>query len=643
MPDARCWHYPASATTLRITMKLQLTVFAKDLKPSSDKASCSPFAIVAETHEEPDRKPTVLGRTETLKHTVDPDFTKIFVLSDFQLGKSMHILVTIRDENEGNENLGSALFDVGVVLGTKGGIYGKQLQSGGYIMVHVEPCSGKGTFNLELRGEDLVSKQSQVDPYLELQKKRETTSGESVWDVVYRSTPVENSTSPTWPEISVDFGTLCDGKKKSKFRISVKDYDESDDSLIGSCVVTAQQLMKAAQSGEAIMFKRPRPTRETGKMFVVAAAVDDSPEEEKEIVVEPDPVEDGEDEIIVEATDDIVILPDVPISRPTFADYVSGGCQLRVIVAIDYTASNGDPRKEQSLHHFSKEGMNTYESTMSRICNILSEYDSDKKFPVYGFGAKKNGELSQCFAVGDGGEVEGVDGVLKAYRQAFQTGLVMSKPTDVTEVIKMAGATARASLESAQQGENQEYTILTIFTNGGLHSVEETKAAIAETQNEPLSIVVIGVGSDSFTDMELVEQCQKEGSRVQFVDVKKHDESALSEVTLREIPEQLVAFFQSKDISPKAPIESDEIVIEPFNGENEVTADVTISDTGDIEVNTDAKPPEQESKPSMFATLSGKGQNMVMSQAKRQFGRVGKKMQRKINRLIDTNVNKMFR
>jgi hypothetical protein len=108
-------------------MKLQLSIFAQDLKA---EGGCNPFAVVAQVHPESDKQPTVIGKTETLRSTTDPDFTKIFILNNFQLGKPMHIIVTIHDETS-NESLGSAMYDVGAILGTKGGILGKEVKSGG--------------------------------------------------------------------------------------------------------------------------------------------------------------------------------------------------------------------------------------------------------------------------------------------------------------------------------------------------------------------------------------------------------------------------------------------------------------------------------------------------------------------------------
>ena len=76
--------------------------------------------------------------------------------------------------------------------------------------------------------------------------------------------------------------------------------------------------------------------------------------------------------------------------RPEFVDYLSGGCQMSLAVAIDFTASNGDPRQPGTPHYFhppeSKE-WNDYEKAIFAVGSILAKYDSDQRFPVWGFGA----------------------------------------------------------------------------------------------------------------------------------------------------------------------------------------------------------------------------------------------------------------
>jgi hypothetical protein len=106
-------------------MKLQLSISAQDLKGGSD-----PYAVVAYIYPEENSKPTTIGKTEVIKNAKDPDFTKMFILEEFELGKPMHVLVTIRDEGT-HKSLGCTIFEVGSILGRKGGILGKEFKTGG--------------------------------------------------------------------------------------------------------------------------------------------------------------------------------------------------------------------------------------------------------------------------------------------------------------------------------------------------------------------------------------------------------------------------------------------------------------------------------------------------------------------------------
>jgi hypothetical protein len=43
--------------------------------------------------------------------------------------------------------------------------------------------------------------------------------------------------------------------------------------------------------------------------------------------------------------------------RHSFLDYIFGGCNISLFVAIDYTASNGTVSQPSSLHYQTPEGM----------------------------------------------------------------------------------------------------------------------------------------------------------------------------------------------------------------------------------------------------------------------------------------------
>ena len=74
-----------------------------------------------------------------------------------------------------------------------------------------------------------------------------------------------------------------------------------------------------------------------------------------------------------------------PGNKPRFVDYLAGGTEINLVVAIDYTGSNGDPRKPGTLHYIHRDGqLNDYEKALTAVGAIVARYDSDKMFPVLG-------------------------------------------------------------------------------------------------------------------------------------------------------------------------------------------------------------------------------------------------------------------
>ena len=114
-----------------------------------------------------------------------------------------------------------------------------------------------------------------------------------------------------------------------------------------------------------------------------------------------------------------------------------------MFVAIDYTASNGNPLDKDSLHYIDPTGApNQYVSAINAVGQVLAPYDSDQKFPVWGFGGRVNGEKRHCFAVNMNDadpDVNGVQGIVDAYTNSFNT-TKLSGPTYFTEIIQTATA-----------------------------------------------------------------------------------------------------------------------------------------------------------------------------------------------------------
>ena len=82
--------------------------------------------------------------------------------------------------------MGTALFEVGEVLGSRGNLVSKSLQTGGALYVHVERSrqdGPKGSMKFQLRGLSFSNRQTlgrKSSPFFELFRKVETPSG-AVW------------------------------------------------------------------------------------------------------------------------------------------------------------------------------------------------------------------------------------------------------------------------------------------------------------------------------------------------------------------------------------------------------------------------------------------------------------------------------
>lgn len=349
-------------------------------------------------------------------------------------------------------------------------------------------------------------------------------------------------------------------------RFSVFDFESSGKhKAMGDLEVTVNGLVTASQRNEALKLKQKG--KDTGVIHVIKAEISGiesvTNQMAKVSVVSAPP-----------AARPVAATPSTATPGFDFVDYISGGCQLNAMVAIDFTGSNGDPRKPGTLHYLDPSGRNDYEKAIAAVLSILAKYDSDQNFPVYGFGAKYNGVVQHCFQCGGAPEHNGVAGVLEAYRNVFKSGLTMSAPTVLTDVIRTAAQHAESAQQKAMRNGGQCYTVLLVVTDGAVSDVQATAQCLQEVSSAPLSIVIVGVGNADFSDMRFLDDLQVPGKRdiAQFVEFNKHSHSSasLTSETLNEIPNQLTGYFQSKGIRPLAAIQRSDSTVSLGSEEGEI-------------------------------------------------------------------------
>lgn len=522
-----------------------------------------------------------LSPTNSIKNNLSPNFIKVFKL-DYELGAVTKVAITIFDEvrKGDNKSMGSAVFDVGEILGARGNTKGKRVKGGGTIYVRAQKSQGSGVARFKLKAENLKNVEglfSKSDPFFEISRRIDSAGGQT-WDNVFRSEWIKNNLNPEWKEAVVDLSVLCGGDLDLPLQIQLFDHErKGDHTPMGQFETTVNGLMAASQQRQAIRVKRKG--KDTGMIHVVKCDV--SGVEDMTKAMQKASVSSSSAAAYVPASVSSVSSSSAALmgGKDKFLDYIHGGCEMNVCVAIDFTGSNGDPRKPGTLHYLNSGGRNDYEKAISACVGILQKYDADKQFPVWGFGAKYGGVVRHCFQCGGADKHAGVQGVLNAYKSVFSSGLIMSGPTVFDEAIRTAGAHAESAQEAAKRQGGQCYTVLLILTDGAVSDAQAAARALNDVSKAPLSVVIIGVGDADFSDMQFLDDQHPIGKRdiAQFVQFNHHRDSSqsLTSATLSEIPGQLSGYFQSMGIEPNPPIQrSDSEIFVEDEEEIDLTLDI---------------------------------------------------------------------
>ena len=248
--------------------------------------------------------------------------------------------------------------------------------------------------------------------------------------------------------------------------------------------------------------------------------------------------------------------------KKTFIDYIKGGININLDIAIDYTASNEDPSNPNSLHYFLGNQPNDYEKAIYSCGNIVGFYDRDQVFPVYGFGGIPKGQnkVSHCFNINfeESPDIYLIDNVLKVYKNSL-SNVKLSGPTFFAPVITKIMDEIKKNLE--ENPYENHYEILMILTDGIINDMKETTKLLVECASLPLSVIIIGIGDADFSNMVILDGDEEpltdfdgnvtKRDLVQFVEYEKfkkggysnNNSEELSEEVLKEIPRQVEEYY----------------------------------------------------------------------------------------------------
>lgn len=488
-----------------------------------------------------------IGKTEVVRNSLSASFTKTIPLTYF-FERSQMIAVDVYDADSLSSNLlhhdylGSAEISVPKIVRADGMCYKAKLSianapgaSLGFVTVIAE---NKATRREMVKMDIGVSISARptlmsrfLGPFLVISRQ---APGRNAWVPIYRSPTAGRHNAARgryaydFEKISQPWDRLSLGSRDTRLRWEVVFSVRSRDRVAGAAVLSFREWQDV---GMRVPLAKPSAAGRTGGERFSFNALSRGEMELRNFVVQ---------------------------SQPLFIDYVMGGCEMSLVIGVDFTASNGDSMQPSSLHFCDQYRPNEYELAIRAVGDILAKYDSDNRFPGYGFGARLPPDFDaaqHCFSLTGATDPTcyKIDGVLDAYRQSLYN-VRLSGPTEFGLLIRTAAQHAQSEAGLYPQA----YTILLIVTDGVINDFDETTRAIVEASHLPLSIVIIGVGDADFTAMDALDGddvplCRKKcRDIVQFVPFRKYQgkPDVLVSKVLEEIPNQLVEYMMSKNILP---------------------------------------------------------------------------------------------
>jgi Copine/C2 domain len=531
---------------------LQLEMSADGLKGKDMMSKSDPCCVVEIWENE---KWQVVGKTETLKNTHKPHWsTRVKVAYVFEQLQTMRFRVMDVDTGmlRSDDVLGFVCAPLADVI-RAGGIafplekHPKKKIAGGsgkglgtlVVRAHEEggAVGGLTRVKLKLSASKLDRADgpfSKSDPYFLVEQT--VNNGHAARSILCRSEVVMNSLNPTWQPVT--FMVNSNGRPPHEVELEIRLMDHDDRSkhdLLGVVRCSLAALIPGAildVINAAKQKKKGAKYSNSGRVYVDFA------------IVQP---------------------------FPSYVSYTMGGCRLRFMCAVDYTASNGSPRTPGTLHYTDGVTLSPYGQALEAVGSVITPYlPDDRTLEAFGFGAILAGSSVSSFdfplqlAAGPMGDprVVGLEGLMEAYKSSVYN-VKFHGSTNFSPILSRAMSASMSPAAPSQQ--HQHYTIALILTDGQCTDMQETINRIVEASHaHPLSIVIVGVGDADFSAMKRLDGDSKrlsgssgKASRdiVQFVQWKQGmSPIQLASEVLAEIPQSLVEYMVDRGVVPNPPV-----------------------------------------------------------------------------------------
>ncbi|KAG7153993.1 Copine-8-like 2, partial [Homarus americanus] len=482
-------------------------------------------------------------RTECIDNTLNPDFAKkISITYHFEEQQPLKFMLYDIDSDshslDHHDFLGKYECTLAQLVSAR--TVHKPLvnenfvgDNGSILLVTEELTSCKEEFDLQFVGKQLENRNwfSSLNPFLEFFKVNE----DGTFTLVHRTNPASRTESPVWLDFSVKLRSFCSGDYDRNIKVNCQNFQKSGNhKLIGSFYTTVRRLTEGPGPSNTYYLINEERKKKKGSSYKNSGEVMVNKAHVRQVY--------------------------------SFIDYIKGGMEINAFIAIDFTASNGNPQTAHSLHYINPGAPNQYVRAIQSVGEIIEDYDTDKYFPVLGFGARMPPDFQK---VSHEFFVNGDTSNPYCYR--------LYGPTNFAPIINHVARFATSS----RGGD--KYFILLILTDGIITDMPQTKEAIVNASSLPLSIIIVGVGEADFANMEELDgdvvRLSSNGRYavqdiVQFVPFRDFLKGGgdpnmaryrLAREVLAEVPDQVLSYMKANNITPQ-PVQVSNTLLPPDLG-----------------------------------------------------------------------------
>ncbi|XP_068576282.1 copine-5b isoform X3 [Cebidichthys violaceus] len=355
--------------------KVEITVSCRNLLDKDTFSKSDPLCVLY-TQGVETKQWREFGRTEVIDNTLNPDFVRKYIL-DYFFEEKQNLRFDLYDVDSKSPDLskhdflGQTFCTLGEIVGSPasrlekplGGIQGKKC---GTIVLSAEELSNcRDSATMQFCANKLDKKDffGKSDPFMVFYRSNE----DGTFTICHKTEVVKNTLNPVWQPFTIPVRALCNGDYDRTIKVEVYDWDrDGSHDFIGDFTTSYRELARGQSQ------------------FNVYEVINTKKKMKKKKYVN---------------SGTVTLLSFSVESEFTFLDYIKGGTQINFTVAIDFTASNGNPSQSTSLHYMNPYQLNAYAMALRAVGEIIQDYDSDKMFPALGFGAKlpPDGRVSHEF------------------------------------------------------------------------------------------------------------------------------------------------------------------------------------------------------------------------------------------------------